>query len=461
MLSFLRNLVSNAKPNRLVWHVDQMPTRPDINVDSVEKSETNEKKETQETFDPKKITELRAKNNAQEKISQNDDLQELPKIEKKMDVAYEESSPENKIGLNAKTLAEKQKLNSENMEAVEIRENLKNLSTAQIRTLEKTNPTLLFKACFAKNGDELVFDSGGIESLEKGVGLRVLPAEYNHLTINGKTAYRLESGVFEYANGDGYAKVETGKQTIKIEKTPPPSDALAKLNTKTKSYYHNRDLNNFLRAYGGDDIDSNPAKLKMFGEMLASGEVDDIPEDLQASLQNKVEKNVAEQAELAKLLKMTDQEFNEVMGNGGNAAIAFNYLKGLGGLNLTDVQIAGLIGNLQQESGKNLNTTAVGDSGTSYGIAQWHNERKEALFLFAKNQDSDPSSLKTQLAFLVHELKNGESGALTRLQRAQTVEEATTAFNQHFERSADKPGDARHNQRIAYSREAHEQYSQA
>ncbi len=46
-------------------------------------------------------------------------------------------------------------------------------------------------------------------------------------------------------------------------------------------------------------------------------------------------------------------------------------------------QAAGIVGNLQAESGKHLNHLAVGDNGEAEGLAQWHSDRRrnfEQLF---------------------------------------------------------------------------------
>jgi hypothetical protein len=51
-----------------------------------------------------------------------------------------------------------------------------------------------------------------------------------------------------------------------------------------------------------------------------------------------------------------------------NAKFAVSYLEKKG---WTRNQAAGIVANLQEESGANLNTKAVGDSGASEGIAQW------------------------------------------------------------------------------------------
>jgi hypothetical protein len=66
-------------------------------------------------------------------------------------------------------------------------------------------------------------------------------------------------------------------------------------------------------------------------------------------------------------------------------------------------QIAGIIGNLQHES--SLDPNAVGDNGTSFGLAQWHSDRWDALKNFAAKNGSDPSDVSTQVNFLHNELQ--------------------------------------------------------
>lgn len=115
------------------------------------------------------------------------------------------------------------------------------------------------------------------------------------------------------------------------------------------------------------------------------------------------------------------------------AKTIINYLKD--NLGLTDEQAAGVVGNLYVESG-NFNLSASGDNGTSFGLAQWHNERKEALF---KHAGTRTPSLEQQLSFLAHELRTTESNALKKLKESTTVEESSMAFAKYFERPATGP----------------------
>ena len=105
----------------------------------------------------------------------------------------------------------------------------------------------------------------------------------------------------------------------------------------------------------------------------------------------------------------------------------------------TPAQAAGIVGNLQAESGANLNIGAVGDSGKAVGIAQWHPDRQANFAKFA-GKAIGKSSLEEQLTFIAHELKTTEAGAGSRLKSASSAQDAAAIFDQFYER---RSGDAR------------------
>lgn len=112
-------------------------------------------------------------------------------------------------------------------------------------------------------------------------------------------------------------------------------------------------------------------------------------------------------------------------------------------------QAAGIVGNLVQESGAGLESTAVGDDGTAHGIAQWRGERFQQLKDFAKERGTPWQNFQTQLEFVQHELETSESGAAERLRAAGDVAEATDAFLT-FER----PGLAKREKRLRFAQTA-------
>ncbi len=65
----------------------------------------------------------------------------------------------------------------------------------------------------------------------------------------------------------------------------------------------------------------------------------------------------------------------------------------------------GVADNLFDES--QFNTTAVGDNGTAFGIAQWRGPRFQNLKKFAASQGKDWRDFDAQVDFVDHEMKNG------------------------------------------------------
>ena len=142
-----------------------------------------------------------------------------------------------------------------------------------------------------------------------------------------------------------------------------------------------------------------------------------------------------------------------------NARLAFDYFVSQG---LSPVQAAGIVGNLQGESGQGINPQAVNrgdgrDGSDSVGIAQWNSTRAQALRDYAASKGVPHTDLNTQLEFLHQELKGPEKAAYDRLLAAKTPEEAGQAMLA-FERPKDwnKPG--AHPERGQYAAKAFAAY---
>jgi hypothetical protein len=128
---------------------------------------------------------------------------------------------------------------------------------------------------------------------------------------------------------------------------------------------------------------------------------------------------------------------SQLMGlQGANAAAAAHrFFVGKG---YTPEQSAGIVGNLVHESG--LDASAAGDIGpdgkpTSGGLAQFHNERLDALRAFAAERGKPATDFTTQLEFIDKELNSTEGATRAKLLAAKTPEEAAAAFI-HYERPA-------------------------
>lgn len=124
-----------------------------------------------------------------------------------------------------------------------------------------------------------------------------------------------------------------------------------------------------------------------------------------------------------------------------------------GGLGLGLHGASGLVGNLVNESGPNLDPWGVtGDNGTAWGTAQWRGDRLSNLQNFARSQGLDHRSPEAQQAFMRHEFDNSEGKAWSALSGASSPEQAASAVNTLYERSADRTGNRERSARDLFAR---------
>ncbi len=103
-------------------------------------------------------------------------------------------------------------------------------------------------------------------------------------------------------------------------------------------------------------------------------------------------------------------------------------------------QAAGLAANIKRESA--FRPDAVGDNGKAYGIGQWHPDR-QAEFKKKFGKDIQGSSMEEQMAFMHYELTQGNERKAGNILRGTTgAAEAAAAVSSHYERPADKAGEA-------------------
>lgn len=144
-----------------------------------------------------------------------------------------------------------------------------------------------------------------------------------------------------------------------------------------------------------------------------------------------------------------------------NAEIAWNYFKSLG---FNDYATAGILGNLEQESG--IDPLKYQSNGPGRGICQWEvGGRFELLCAFANSKGTDWTDMKTQLDFLWYELNGGDAttksildrnyGGINGLKNASSIEWAVEAFEKSFERA----GTPRMSTRISYAYSYYNTYS--
>jgi hypothetical protein len=125
-------------------------------------------------------------------------------------------------------------------------------------------------------------------------------------------------------------------------------------------------------------------------------------------------------------------------------AYAYNYLTENG---VSPIMASGLVGNLMQESGKDIDPAASGDNGNAFGSAQWNGPRMRAYMGYAKGRGAEPTDFKTQLDFLLHEGRTTEKAAWSAIAAAKTPEEAALIASGKFWR----PGVPHNERRQGYA----------
>lgn len=112
-----------------------------------------------------------------------------------------------------------------------------------------------------------------------------------------------------------------------------------------------------------------------------------------------------------------------------NAEKVWNYLISKG---FSNVQAAGIMGNLQQES--NFSPTALNPSSGAYGLVQWLGGRLSGLEAFAKAAGKDKGDLAVQLDFMWSELQGGyKSSTLDPILASNDLGAVTRIFLERFE----------------------------
>ena len=132
-----------------------------------------------------------------------------------------------------------------------------------------------------------------------------------------------------------------------------------------------------------------------------------------------------------------DDAAGDMRGGAQMAARVANFFEGLG---WTKEQASGIAANLSAES--SFDPSAVGDGGNAYGVAQWHPDRQDAFRRWA-GKDIRQSTLEDQLRFVHYEMTQGaEKRAGDLLRAATSANAAGAAVSKHYERPADREGEA-------------------
>lgn len=101
--------------------------------------------------------------------------------------------------------------------------------------------------------------------------------------------------------------------------------------------------------------------------------------------------------------------------------------------------VAAILTNMESESNHSWDPTVVGDHGTSIGLCQWHNERKERLKEYGKqNCHGNHLTAECQTLYLINEL-SGYGTLMSYFEGNNTALDMTREFCNQFERPAGRP----------------------
>ena len=162
----------------------------------------------------------------------------------------------------------------------------------------------------------------------------------------------------------------------------------------------------------------NAAHLSIEGETNSGVTIpEEILEKLPENVVEEIESGNVSQSQLEALKKVMEAQEAEkeeekksepetleqafASGKYSNEQLCFAFAVKVMGYN--KAAAAGLLANINAESG--FRTVANGDSGTSYGICQWHASRKSRLLNWCESKGMDASTLSAQLYYLKYELE--------------------------------------------------------
>jgi hypothetical protein len=110
----------------------------------------------------------------------------------------------------------------------------------------------------------------------------------------------------------------------------------------------------------------------------------------------------------------------------------WNFFTGEAGL--TPEQTAGIMGNIQRESGFNPGIEERSGGG-GFGLVQWTGGRRTAIENAARAAGVPANDADFQIRYIWQELNGAESAALADLRRQTTVAGATESFESKYERA--------------------------
>ena len=269
------------------------------------------------------------------------------------------------------------------------------------------------------------------------------PAPQSSETLNENTSD---------GSGDGGEEGGSGSDAILKEETPETPDATAitpeKLETRNKSITSekNKENNNLdvdtinknsmmsltLKEFERINFEARLIKFESTGLQSKLTETDTVQNRSSTGGSFANISNISGSARNIAAGATGNITTGDGRATNGSAARALEFFQSKG---WSLAQAAGIVANLDIETGGTFNPAAVGDGGKAYGIAQWHPDR-QAHFQSWAGRGIRGSTFEQQLEFVQFELTEGrEKRAGNRIRQTTTPQEAAAITDQFYERS--------------------------
>lgn len=248
---------------------------------------------------------------------------------------------------------------------------------------------------------------------------------------------------------------------------------------KVSSSRWNTSGNTYVKSYGSKMVNYLNVLKRMYGELMDTWktftkrlqdfeyEKDEIGRRINTQFNentiNRVESNkwapeeytnmdgstiIIDNSDVSKLTKSTGQKSTNLNYDMSNFNIEGDDIKAINqkkiilffkekDFNITDAQIAGILGNISVETNGRFDPGVVSAAGY-HGIAQWGTSSESGnrwgdCVEFCEKAKLDSNSLEGQLEFMWHELTGDYSGALQELKNTGTVSDAAIAWGKYYE----------------------------
>jgi|TARA_B110000483_G_scaffold237079_1_gene311252 hypothetical protein len=123
----------------------------------------------------------------------------------------------------------------------------------------------------------------------------------------------------------------------------------------------------------------------------------------------------------------------------------------------TPNQSAGIVGNFAAESNIEPDILNPNDLGKpAFGLAQWRGDRRAGLKNFSTANDMNYRTMEAQLLWSMHEFRNKEKRAFSKIKASNSLRESTHAVEKYYER----PQPGTFGKRFSFAQQILERYSQ-